>query len=138
MTSRYDKVLVAIDGSESSKRILEHTRFLAATHDSEVVVFHVRQLAYSGMATLDVGIPVEVSAEDAAANLRDQGISARALEEAAYWGTTADSIVEAANREQVKVIVIGTRGKGKTAAVLLGSVAYKILHLAELPVLVIP
>lgn len=31
-----------------------------------------------------------------------------------------------------------SRGRGKTAAVLLRSVAYKVLHLAELPVLVIP
>ena len=62
----------------------------------------------------------------------------RALEEAAYRGHTADCIVEATNHEQARVIVIGARGKGRTAAVLLRSVAYKVLHLAELPVLAIP
>jgi nucleotide-binding universal stress UspA family protein len=46
--------------------------------------------------------------------------------------------VEVAHREQARAIVIGTRGRGKTTAVLLGSVAYKVLHLADLPVLVIP
>jgi nucleotide-binding universal stress UspA family protein len=86
MSARYDKVLVAIDGSESSGRILEHTRILAAIHESEVVVLHVRQLAYSGASTLDVGGPLEVSAEDAAADLREAGISARSLEEDAYLG----------------------------------------------------
>ena len=138
MSSRYDKVLVAIDGSESSKRILEHTRTLATIHESEVIVFHVRQIAYSGAATLRVGPPVELSAEDAAAELRKEGITAKALEEAVYWGQTADSIVEAANREQAKAIVIGTRGRSKPSALLLGSVAYKVLHLTEMPVLVIP
>jgi nucleotide-binding universal stress UspA family protein len=134
----YDKVLVAIDGTESSSRVLEHVRVLAAIHDSEVIVFHVRQLAYSGASTLHVGPSVEISAEEAAANLVKAGIGARAVEEDAYWGHTADSIVQAADREQAKVIVIGTRGRGKTAAVLLGSVAYKVLHLAKQPVLAIP
>lgn len=138
MSSRYDKVLIAIDGSDASQRILEYAGDLAAIHGSEVVVFHVHQLAYAGMSTMHVGGPVDISAEDAAADLRKTGIDARALEEEAYWGHTADAIVDAATREGAKAIVIGTRGRGKTTAVLVGSVAYKVLHLAQLPVLVIP
>jgi nucleotide-binding universal stress UspA family protein len=121
--SGYDIVLVAIDGSEDSSRILGHVAALAVIHESEVIVFHARQVAYSGAATLHVGPDPVISAEDAAADLGRAGIRARATEEDAYWGNTADAIVEAAERHDAKAIVIGTRGRGKVASVLLGSVA---------------
>jgi nucleotide-binding universal stress UspA family protein len=136
--SEYDIVLVAIDGSDDSSRILGHVAALAVIHESEVIVFHVRPLAYSGAATLHVGPVPVISAEHAAADLARAGIRARAIEADAYWGSTADAIVKAAERHDAKVIVIGTRGRGKVASVLLGSVAYKVLHLANKPVLAIP
>lgn len=134
----YDKVLLAIDGTEDSKRLLDHVAALAPIHDSEVIVFHVRQLAYSGVATLHVGPPEEISVEDATRRLEQAGIRTRAIVEDVYWGHTADAIVEAAQRNDAKAIVIGTRGRSKAAAVVLGSVAYRVLHLAKQPVLVIP
>jgi nucleotide-binding universal stress UspA family protein len=134
----YDTVLVALDGSEDSSRILEHVAALAPIHDSEVIVFHVHQKAYSGAATLDVGPTPVISAQDAAAELSRAGIRARAVEEDAYWGNTPDAIVAAAERYSAKAIVVGTRGRSKMTAVVLGSVAYKVLHLSTLPVLVIP
>jgi nucleotide-binding universal stress UspA family protein len=134
----YDKVLVAIDGSAGSRRVLEHARLLAAIHGSEVIVFHARQKAYSGAAVFEVGSPPEVSAEDAAAELVAAGIKARALEEDAFWKQTADAIVEAAKRESTGLIVIGSRGLGRVPASILGSVAYKVLHLSDQPVLVVP
>lgn len=137
-TAGYDKVLVAIDGTEDSNRILDHVAALAPIHDSEVIVFHVRQLAYSGAATLQVGPPEEITVEDATRRLGQAGIRARAVVEDAYWGQTADAIVEAAQGNGAKAIVIGTRGRSKAAAVVLGSVAYRVLHLANQPVLVIP
>jgi nucleotide-binding universal stress UspA family protein len=138
MDPTYEKVLVAIDGSETSKRVLEHVRVLAPIHDSEVVVYHVRQKAYAGAATLDVDPSPVVSPQEAAEELTRVGIRARTLEEDAYWGDTANAIVDAANREGAKVIIIGTRGLSKLPSVVLGSVAYKVLHLATKPVFVIP
>ncbi len=134
----YEKVLVAIDGSEASKRVLDHVRVLAPIHDSEVIVYHVRPKSFSGMATIDLDEVPVVSTADAAKDLNETGITARAVEEDAYWGHIADAIVEAADRYSARAIVIGTRGRSKVRAVVLGSVAYKVLHLATQPVLVIP
>lgn len=61
-----DTVLVGIDGSEESRRILKHVAALAPIHDSEVIVFHVHEKAYSGPATLDVGPTALISASGGA------------------------------------------------------------------------
>jgi nucleotide-binding universal stress UspA family protein len=138
MSYVFDRVLVAIDGSEASHNVLAHAVALARINDSEVIVYHVRQKAYSGASTISVGPAEVISAQEAASELKGAGIRARALEEDAHWGHTADSIIDTANRESAKVIVIGSRGLSRLPALLLGSVAYKLLHLSTLPVLVIP
>jgi nucleotide-binding universal stress UspA family protein len=134
----YEKILAAIDGTEASRPVLAHARAIASVHDGEVVVFHVRQQAYSGSAVYEVGPAQDVSTADAVNELLSVGIRARALEEDAYSKHTAKAIVAAAERESAKVIVIGSRGLGRLPASVLGSVAYKVVHLATQPVLVIP
>jgi nucleotide-binding universal stress UspA family protein len=138
MALTYERVLVAIDGSENSRRVIEHVRAFAAVHDFEIIVYHVQQKVYSGAATIDMSPPTVVSTEDAVREFSKAGISARPVEEDAYWGRTANAIVDAAGRYSADAIVIGTRGLSKLPAFVLGSVAYKVLHLSKLPVLVIP
>ncbi len=60
------------------------------------------------------------------------------MEEEAFWKHTARTIVEAANRESASLIVMGSRGRSKLPALMLGSVAYEVLHLTNMPVLVVP
>jgi uncharacterized protein len=48
----------------------------------------------------------------------------------------ARHIVEAAREHQAGVIVMGSHGRGDFTALLLGSVAHKVIHLADRPVLV--
>jgi nucleotide-binding universal stress UspA family protein len=45
-------------------------------------------------------------------------------------------IVEAARDHGAGVIVVGSRGRGDLSALLLGSVAHQVIHLADRPVLV--
>ena len=51
-------------------------------------------------------------------------------------GAPADEVVRAANELEADLIVISGRGKGAVEAVLLGSVAYRVLHHAPCPVLI--
>jgi len=51
-------------------------------------------------------------------------------------GTPADQIVRVADELEADLIVIGGRGKGAMEAIVLGSVAYRVLHHAPCPVLV--
>lgn len=134
----YATLLVAIDGTEASNNVLAHARAIAAVVDVEVIVYHVVEKAYAGAATMYVGLPTEISVTDAAAQLQKEGVRARALEEEAFWKHTARTIVDAADRVSASLIVMGSRGRSKVPALMLGSVAYEVLHRSTLPVLVIP
>jgi hypothetical protein len=53
-------------------------------------------------------------------------------------GAPADQIIRVADEVEADLIVIGGRGKGAMEAIVLGSVAYRVLHHAPCPVLVTP
>jgi nucleotide-binding universal stress UspA family protein len=52
-------------------------------------------------------------------------------------GSVAPAILDAAKTFDAKLIVLGTRGLSDFAGLLLGSVAHKVIHHAECPVLVV-
>ena len=80
---------------------------------------------------------------------REQGISALAEARAkldaaglAYnyhvsVGTPAEAIVQYAEAQHVDQIVMGTYGEDSLSKLLLGSVASKVVHLAQVPVLLV-
>jgi nucleotide-binding universal stress UspA family protein len=50
----------------------------------------------------------------------------------------AHGLVELAQANDARVIVVGTRGEGPLRGALLGSTPHKLLHLSDRPVLVVP
>ena len=50
----------------------------------------------------------------------------------------ADLVAEAARVAGADVIVVGTRGHGRVAGMLLGSVTQRLLHVSPCPVLAVP
>jgi nucleotide-binding universal stress UspA family protein len=52
-------------------------------------------------------------------------------------GPIAESIVKQAVRTHCDLIMIGTRGMTAAANLLLGSTATRVLHISELPVLLV-
>jgi len=46
-------------------------------------------------------------------------------------GSPADAILDAADRENADMIVMGSRGLGKVADLLMGSVSHKVSHLSK-------
>jgi len=53
-------------------------------------------------------------------------------------GDVAQTIIETAKREKADIIIVGRRGRGQLADLLLGSVSQKLVSLAPAPVLVVP
>jgi len=145
-------VLIATDGSEQSLKAARCLRALLdpASLEQVSVIAVVRPLAAVPFAS-DFGEeehaaqqaegPDVYSFQRAARNavervaeeLRDMTPNVDTLVRS---GAPADQIIRAADEMEADLIVIGGRGKGAVGAILLGSVAYQVLHHAPCPVLV--
>ena len=73
-----------------------------------------------------------------AAKERAQRIGAPTEQVQTGWGDPAQVIIEMARRDNVDAIVIGRRGRGQLAGLLLGSVSQKVATLAPCMVIIVP
>lgn len=135
----YDKLLVAIDESEPAGRALEQARGLAALSKGSVHVLHVREHWVTRGA--DWYVTDEDEAESlvnpAVAQLRDAGIDASGVVAHALQGQVADAVWDAAESVGADLVVLGSHGRTAVGGLILGSVAYRVIHLARGPVLVV-
>lgn len=134
----FDKILLAVDGSDHSDRAALLAGQLARKLDGEIVVFHVREKAAVRFGSFDVNLDEEEIniADETAKGLKEQGINARPERQTAYYGHTAKMIAEGAHEYGADLIVMGSRGLSDLGGMFLGSVAHKVLHLATCPVLI--
>lgn len=136
----YDKILVAIDHSEISERTLAAAAGLAALSKGEIWVLHLRErevIARMGQVPAESESEAELSVDDAVKPLADAGLRVKGEVRDTLFGHAAREIVEDAKLHDVDVIVMGSRGRGDLAGLVLGSTAHKVIHLADRPVLVV-
>jgi nucleotide-binding universal stress UspA family protein len=136
----YERILVAIDDSAVSERVLAAAGELAGLSKAKVWVLHLRERELSRLG----GVESDESDSDATAavnaavkTLTEMGVDAQGELRGAVYGHAAREIVEDAKRHDVKVIVMGSRGRSDLAGLVLGSTAHKVIHLADRPVLVV-
>ena len=135
----FDKIMLAVDGSEPSERAVPVAADLAHKYGSEVVVVHVREVDRTWIG----GVELEAVGEGrelidrVVRTLKDEGLSARGEEPTAIYGQAAREILECAKENDAGLVVMGSRGLSDWTGVLIGSVAHKVLHLADRPVLVV-
>jgi nucleotide-binding universal stress UspA family protein len=147
----FERIVAAIDSDpERSARVVEAAQELAQKFGSEVVVAHVRDVerpqalvaptARPGALQPVVHFESEEEARalvDAAVNrLRSAGVRADGQIAPGTTGSTARELLTIAQSHGATLIVVGDRGSHVTD-VLLGSVAYRIVHRAECPVLLV-
>ena len=139
------KILLPVDGSENSLRAVRHVIAMTEQYREplEVHLLNVQLPVASGV------VKMFISQQQLNDFLHDEGVAAlkdaRALLDQAgvsYQhhigvGDLAGTIVSYAREKQCRLIVIGTRGRGSLAGALLGSVTTKVIHLAEVPVLLV-
>jgi nucleotide-binding universal stress UspA family protein len=137
-----ESILIAVDGSTGSDRAVDEGLELAAAAGAAVTFVYVRQppLPILGNPYYQRSVTNELEhAEEAlgraCAAAREHGVPATAemLE-----GDAAHEIVELARGRAIDAIVVGSRGLGAMAGVLLGSVSRSVVHGADCPVLVVP
>jgi nucleotide-binding universal stress UspA family protein len=128
-----------------AERALVYLEHVARVEEAEVIVLHVYELpdryaateGYDELRAQYAAIAQEV-VDDAVAYLQERDVSARGLVINDDCTRCARSILETADREDVSLIVIGSRGPSSVAELMLGSVSLEVLRYARCPVLVVP
>ena len=137
----YERILVAVDHSEVSGRALEAARGLASLSHGEVWVLHLREremMGKTGMLTsTESSDEATTAVTDAVNQLTQAGIKAHAVVRDTLFGYAAREIVSDAAELAADVIVMGTRGRGDLAGLVLGSTAHKVIHMADRQVMVV-
>lgn len=133
-------IVLALDGSESSKRAIPIATELARRDGAKIVIAHVKEkLAGKGGADIypdEDEIQAEIRRQ--AKELSDTGIETSVEMSDVMMGGPARTIAEIADRADADLIAIGTRGHSAVAGLLLGGVAHRLLHISHRPVLAVP
>jgi nucleotide-binding universal stress UspA family protein len=137
----FDKILVAVDHSEVSDRALLAARDLALLSKGEVWVLHLREREVAVKTSVALTDETMDDASAAVAVAVDMliaaGVKAHGEVGTTVHGYAARNIADDAVEHDVDVIVMGTRGRGDLAGLVLGSTAHKVIHLADRPVLIV-
>jgi len=137
----YKKILLATDGSEHSKRAAENAIHIATcTEGSKIEVVYVvdadraKSDVLSNWNSVDVNDSRKQRMKDVEEKAKEAGVS---YEIKVLHGEPGPAIVEYVNKNQIDVVVIGSRGLSGIQEFVLGSVSHKVAKRANCPVLIV-
>ena len=151
--TKFYKILVAVDGSNHSKRAAEYAIDLARNNKAQLTALTVLNIANIGSASAFIASPMHGLAE-----LKQKRKEAQEwLDEVARLATSqkedndyiqfktyieesmsvAGAIVEFAENQNMDLIVVGSRGRSGFKKLLLGSIASTVVTYTTCPVLII-
>ena len=148
----YGKVLVPLDGSPLAECTLSHVKNLFKDGSvGEITLLNVVKvdLPWAKMGSDDIptrGIDLEAIRKplfkasrdylaDIESRLRSEGIKVKT--ESLEGNRPADTITEYAQTKGMDLIIIGTHGYTGLKKLMMGSVAFGVLHQSHIPVLLI-
>jgi nucleotide-binding universal stress UspA family protein len=153
----FNKILVALDGSEHSLRALDDAIQVAKKFHGKITLMHVYSVTVAPVmvpepSTLTPsGMPVVTAAEVSKIVEATRKVGNRILADAAEKakaeklqvktmlkeGNTVQEIVRVAEEGKFDLIVMGVRGISKIRELLLGSVSEGVIRHAHCPVMVV-
>jgi nucleotide-binding universal stress UspA family protein len=138
------RIVVGVDGSNDGKHAVEWTARLAKAMRSEVIAVYALDIpvALPDPYTMPLFLDDKIRAgleKDLVTKwcrpLKTAGVKFRAVLED---GRPASVILDLADREKAGLIVVGRRGRGEVAELLLGSVSHELVLHSKRPVLLVP
>jgi nucleotide-binding universal stress UspA family protein len=140
------KILVAMDGSESSLRAYEYASFLAKQCNAALLIVNIFDAfeRISSKIKQELGeVAKQIEAEggtaitlqmldDYKSQAKDSGI--KDVKTLIRQGNAAAEILHIADEEKADIIVIGSVGINTLKEFLLGGVSHKVIHHAKCPV----
>ena len=143
------RILVATDGSAGSDRAVDYAARLAELSGADLLIANVigghslPDRVFLAFTDPQQDWLKELLASDSAELLtkardRARGAGATTVLLESRSGDVAPTIVEIAQEKATDIIVVGKRGAGLVAGLLVGSISQKLVSLSPLPVTVVP
>lgn len=142
-----DKILVAVDGSESADRALMKAKEIGSVFNSTITILHVIE---------DLSNPDAFHMSLAAGNSASvqRKLKAQSIELLETYkekfkdykgqvdtltgkGKPGDTIIRVAKEDDYSLIIMGNRGLGPVAGAMLGSVSHKVVNKSAISVLIV-
>jgi nucleotide-binding universal stress UspA family protein len=152
----YNKILVAVDGSEHSEKALLHAVELAEKLGSRIWLIHTYSIVIPlvpATDTLPSPTPIPAASPALAAKMTDdaRALGNKILDEAEKVvkehgipvekilkeGDVVKAIASEAEKGRFDLIVVGHRGMSKLGELFLGTVSEGVSHKAPCPVLIV-
>ena len=137
-------IVVGVDGSAHSRKALERAAAEAAAHGAPLTVLVIHQAVrdvYGSASHYGDDAALTEKAKEAAQAETDQvlagaGSQPTSVTVTAVHGLPVDELVKAS--EGADMVVLGRRGMGGFARMLMGSVSSQVAQHAQCPVLIVP
>ncbi len=148
------KIIVAIDFSDITEKLLEHSASMATATKAELLLIHVAE-PHPDHVAFDYD-PVAISAIDPAEirdniaqrfhqehksiqgyseEMRNKGIDCKAL---MIQGPIVEVLLDEAKKLSADFIIVGSHGKGLLGQMFLGSISEELVKKTTLPVHLVP
>ena len=135
-----ERIVVGVDGSESSRAALQWAVDEARRRNAVVEVIHAWHqpfmTGYAYLGEIDLGdfvTEAENTLEAAIAAVDSTGVT---IEKKVMAGGASQVLVEQA--KGATLLVVGSRGRGGFSGLMLGSVSQQVAHHAPCPIVIIP
>ncbi|MFT4608022.1 MAG: nucleotide-binding universal stress UspA family protein [Gammaproteobacteria bacterium] len=144
----FEKILVAVDGSESGQIALETAIEMQKAFQSELLILTVYREHNMWKASVSMVNPELIGSTDSALQEYAKEVAEKGKEYAKQQGVDkvrafymgggpARTIVKFSEEYDVGLIVLGSRGLSDSERYLLGSVSHKVTSTSDRPVLVV-
>ena len=132
------KILVPLDGSKLSEKVLDHIEVLAKKANTEIILLRVVPFSWPSefIHVREMGDKMDKEASDylfsIESKLGEKGIKG---EVCVKEGNAPEVICNVAREKGVNLIAMSTHGRGMVGRWALGSVADKVIQISHIPVL---
>jgi nucleotide-binding universal stress UspA family protein len=148
MTAKLQNILVAIDTSDASNRALDVAAEMAKSAGGKLTIVNVAtplteaQRAELGRIERELVDATDILAQRTLNDARQRagwsGLPSSSVSTRFRWGEPAEIIIASIIEEKVDAVVVGRRGRGQLAGLLLGSVSQKLATLSPCAVVIVP
>lgn len=139
------RILVAVDGSDGSKKAARFAIELAKGEGARVVLLSVLERPtmvpfgpLDGFAFTHMESEEQLTAVRATLDEIGRELPADQVEKRMEFGTPAEVLIEQAKALGADLLVLGSRGHGPMGRWLVGSTTDRVVHHSPIPVTVVP